>query len=93
MRILDFELLVEALQERVTLLANAVALEVHLAAAVSAGSGNRTVGGEFRLLWRFPDEVTHEDVARCVACGGPVCGEVSVTADAALAAFARALGV
>lgn len=92
-RILDFEQLVDALEERATLLANGVALQVHLAAAMSAGSGNRTVGGEFRILWKFPDEVTPEDVAQCVACGGPVNGEVCATADGALASFARALVV
>lgn len=75
------------------LLANGVALQVHLAAAMSTGSGNRTVGGEFRLLWRFPEEVTPEDVARCVASGGPVCGDVCPVADGALASFARTLAV
>lgn len=49
-RILDFGILAERLQERVMELANAVALQVHLSAAMSAGSANKIVGGEFRLV-------------------------------------------
>lgn len=93
-RILGFSELADSLREQVIPLANAIGLQVHLAAALSGGSANRIVGGEFQLVWKFPDEVSEEDLARCASVGAPICGEdVSSVADSALLSLIKAIVV
>lgn len=89
-----FSEMAEYLRDQIVPLANAVGLQVHLAAALSGGSANRIVGGEFQIVWRFPEDIDEEDLARCIALGAPIVGaDVSNVADGALLSAVRAIVV
>jgi len=81
----------EVLQEDVMEFVNAIARIVHTEVTQRKGSANKNIGDAFLLVWKFPSDVTPEDVTNIAAGKQPRSEEAraaaAAVADSALAAF------
>eukprot|EP00239_Pterosperma_sp_CCMP1384_P010196 CAMPEP_0197864384 /NCGR_PEP_ID=MMETSP1438-20131217/42585_1 /TAXON_ID=1461541 /ORGANISM="Pterosperma sp., Strain CCMP1384" /LENGTH=112 /DNA_ID=CAMNT_0043482617 /DNA_START=9 /DNA_END=344 /DNA_ORIENTATION=- len=80
----------EILQEGVMEFVNSIAQIVHMEVALHGGSANKNIGDAFLLVWKFPKEVTPDDIKEGCNRGhysGVRSEDVQDTADKALATF------
>mmetsp|Transcript_2370 Transcript_2370/g.8710 ORF Transcript_2370/g.8710 Transcript_2370/m.8710 type:complete len:629 (+) Transcript_2370:185-2071(+) len=76
----------EVLQESIMEYVNSIANIVHMEVALHGGSANKNIGDAFLVVFKFPSDVTVEDVMN-TSTKGPKRDAICESADRALAAF------
>lgn len=77
----------EVLQEGIMEFVNTIAKIVHMEVHLHGGSANKNIGDAFLLVWKFPKDITLEEVEHPEKATAEKRERIAVVADNALAAF------
>ena len=77
----------EVLQEGVMEFVNTIGKIVHMEVHLHGGSANKNIGDAFLLVWKFPKDVTLEDVEHPEKTAPETRSTIAMIADNALASF------
>jgi len=85
----------EVLQEDIMEFVNTIAKIVHVEVHVHGGSANKNIGDAFLLVWKFPKDISAEDISdisNCAHIDEHKRRKIQMIADNALASFVTIIG-
>ena len=82
----------EVLQEDIMEFVNTIAKIVHMEVHVHGGSANKNIGDAFLLVWKFPKDITGDDIENMETLGAEKRRRIQIIADNALASFVTIIG-
>jgi len=82
----------EVLQEDIMEFVNTIAKIVHVEVHLHGGSANKNIGDAFLLVWKFPKDVSADDIADPGSSSEDKRQTIQIIADNALASFVTIMG-
>jgi class 3 adenylate cyclase len=82
----------EVLQEDIMEFVNTIAKIVHVEVHVHGGSANKNIGDAFLLVWKFPKDISAEEISNSASIDETKRRKIQIIADNALASFVTIIG-